>query len=129
MIQLQVLAGDCAGSDRIVRRFPCRLGREKDADLKLAAPGVWERHAELSLDPEAGFLLQARPEALALVNGAAAQSVQLRNGDVIELGGAKLRFWLSRVHQRTFRVREAVTWAGLVALGGAQLMLIYWLVR
>lgn len=129
MIQLQVLAGAGAGSDRIVRRFPCRIGRESGADLQLAAPGVWERHAEIFLNPQEGFFLQARPEAMAMVNGTATQAAHLRNGDLIELGGAKLRFWLSRVRQRTFRVREAVTWAGLVALGGLQLMLIYWLVR
>jgi len=49
----------------------------------------------------------------------------LRNGDLIELGSAQLRFWFARTRQKTLRLREALTWIALVMLFGTQIGLIY----
>ena len=52
----------------------------------------------------------------------------LRNGDTIDLGGARLQFWLSDTTQRGLRFREWLTWAGIAAVTLAQVALIYWLI-
>jgi hypothetical protein len=48
---------------------------------------------------------------------------------MIELGSARLRFWLAPSMQKTLRLREALTWFALSALFAAQIALIYWLLR
>ena len=54
---------------------------------------------------------QAPAGATLLVNGAtAAKSVRLQNGDVIELGAAKFRFWLAPLGQAGQRKVEIAIW-------------------
>ena len=129
MIQLHILSGQQAGRDIVVRRFPFVIGRAADAGLPLDEPGVWDRHLQIEFQRGAGFTLTAQTDALALVNGERAESGLLRNGDLIELGSAQLRFWLARSEQKSLVPREALTWAALFALFAAQVALIHWLLR
>ena len=94
MIQLEVLSGKQAGTINVARRFPFGIGRSPAMDLRLDEDGVWDRHLELRFQPESGFVLVRLADAIAFVNGAGFEHLILRNGDVIELGSVKLRFWL-----------------------------------
>ena len=127
MVQLKVLSGNTAGAEWLVRSFPARIGRSAASDFCLEGDGVWEQHLELALNPAEGFIAAAHPEALAAINGRPFQQAALRNGDVLEIGSVKLRFWLGETRQRGLRFREWLTWAafGLIAVG--QVWLIYWL--
>lgn len=129
MIQLHILTGQQAGRDIVVRRFPFVVGRAADAGLPLDEAGVWERHLQIEFQRGTGFTFTAQPDALALVNGERAGSGLLRNGDLIELGSAQLRFWLARSEQKPLRLREALTWTALIILFVAQVTLIHWLLR
>lgn len=129
MIQLQILSGKQAGRDFVVRRFPFGLGRETTAGLPLDDDGVWDRHLEIAFQRGEGFLFASRGDALTIVNGERKEQGMLRNGDLIELGSVQIRFWLARSGQKTMRVREVLTWSALVLLFGAQVALIYWLLR
>lgn len=129
MIQLQILSGKQAGRDIVVRRFPFHIGRSSDAGLPLDDAGVWDRHVQLDFQPGTGFTCVTPTDALTLLNGARIEGGTLRNGDLLELGSARLRFWLARSEQRTLRVRELLTWAGLAAIFTAQAALICWLRR
>ena len=128
MIQLHILSGKQAGGEIVVRRFPFVIGRG-EAHLPLEEAGVWERHLEIDFVRGQGFTFQARPEAGLLVNHAPAAQGLLRNGDLLELGTARLRFWLARTVQHGLRVREMLTWIALLALFAAQAALIFWLRR
>ena len=129
MIQLQILSGKQAGRDLVARRFPFVIGRAANTDLQLDEPGVWDRHFRFRFERGAGFGFDAQTDALVMVNGEQVAEGFLRNGDVIELGSARLRFWLARARQKTLRVREALTWTALFVLFGAQIALIWWLLR
>ncbi len=129
MVQLQFLTGKKAGSAESVRRFPCVIGRAADADVPVQEDGVWERHCELAFQSPDGFQLTVRPQALATVNGLAFESGRLRNGDLIELGALKIRFWLAETCQHSLRARELLTWLALAAVAFGQIALIYWLLR
>lgn len=129
MIQLHILSGQQAGGDIVVRRFPFVIGRGVDAGLPMDDPGVWDRHLQIDFERDHGFTFTVQPNALALINGDTAEAGTLRNGDLIELGSARLRFWLARSTHKTLRVREALTWFALFALFAAQIALIYWLLR
>jgi predicted component of type VI protein secretion system len=129
MIQLQVLSGKQAGLLWEARRFPVRVGRAADNDLRLEDDGVWEEHFQIHSDPHAGFNLAAHPGAIIAVNQTAAPTARLRNGDVITLGAARLSFRLSETRQRSLRLREALLWVLIAGVSLGQVILIGWLLR
>lgn len=116
MVQLRVLNGHRAGTAQTATRFPCTIGRANGDDLQLVEAGVWENHLQLDLQIPDGFRLRRLGQGRASVNGTEFDELVLRNGDVIELGAVKVRFWLAEVRQSDNRVREVLVWLGLVAL-------------
>jgi pSer/pThr/pTyr-binding forkhead associated (FHA) protein len=129
MIQLAILSGKTAGTRWATRRFPVRVGRSPDCDLQLEEHGVWDEHFEISLNPAAGFVLEARSDALVIANHQPIEHTVLRNGDLIEIGAVKLQFWLGETDQRGLGFREALFWTLILAVCVCQIALIYWLVR
>ena len=127
MVQLKVLSGKLAGTERVARHFPFRIGRAATVDFQLEEDGVWDEHLELIFDRTGGFILRSQPNALTSVNGRPIQETALRNGDSIEIGAHKIRFWLGETRQSSLRIREVLTWAGLFLVTAAQIGLIYWL--
>jgi predicted component of type VI protein secretion system len=129
MVQLKVLSGKQAGASWAARRFPVRVGRASDADFRADDDGVWDQHLTIEFHPEDGFRMRSQDGALILLNDEPAQENRLRNGDILELGGLKMQFWLAEVPQRELMVRELLVWLGVAALSAAQIALIYWLPR
>jgi hypothetical protein len=129
MIQLRILSGKHAGTTHAVSRFPCVIGRGVAADLRLEEPGVWDKHLQLDLKRGEAVIAKSLPGALARVNSQPFDSVALRTGDMIELGGTRLQFWLSPSRQRSFRAGEILTWITLAMLCLAQIVVIYGLQR
>ena len=129
MLQLKILSGKTAGTEWVARRFPVRIGRASNSDLRLEDDGVWEEHLYLELDPAAGFVAETAPNALATVNGHPLQRTVLHNGDLLELGAVQLQFSLSKTTQTGLRFREGLTWVAIAAISLGQVWLIYWLLR
>ena len=127
MIQLKILSGKMAGAVVAARRFPFQVGRAADSDLQMEEPGVWDKHLSIDFQPREGFVLAAQPEAGSSVNGAPVQSVLLRNGDLIEIGSIKIRFWLGEVEQRSLNRREMFVWVLIALISLGQIALIYWM--
>ncbi|HEX3800362.1 MAG TPA: FHA domain-containing protein [Verrucomicrobiae bacterium] len=128
MVQFKIVSGKMAGTEKVARHFPFTIGRSASADLQLADDGVWDKHLELLFDPAAGFVLNTHPSALAAINGQPFQQAVLRNGDSIEIGTLKIRFWLGETRQKSLRPREYLTWAAFVLIVIAQFCLIYSLI-
>jgi pSer/pThr/pTyr-binding forkhead associated (FHA) protein len=127
MVQLKILSGKMAGAQVAARHFPFRIGRSASSDLQLEEQGVWEKHLEINFDSTDGFILTSQPNAIVAVNGERSDQRTLRNGDSIEIGALKIRFWLSETRQYGLRLREWLTWLAIAAVTGGQLWLIYWL--
>ena len=126
MVQLRILSGNKAGTSWVTRRFPVRIGRSTQSDLQLEEPGVWDQHLKLELRRREGFLLSPQGDALAVVNAEHIhQPTILRNGDTIEIGAAKLQFWLAEPRQRGLALREWLTWTALAAISLSQIAFIY----
>lgn len=111
----------------MVRRFPFLVGRSAEAGLALDDPGVWDRHATLEFRPGEGFFVRAHEHALVSVNQEPVSEARLRNGDLLQCGSARIRFWLAALPQRSLRLRETLTWVAWAALFAAQLGLVYFL--
>jgi pSer/pThr/pTyr-binding forkhead associated (FHA) protein len=129
MVQLSILSGRATGLAVTAPRFPFRVGRTQEADLCLEEEGVWARHLEFDLRMPDGFVLRVNPAALATLNGQPVREAVLRNGDLVQIGPVKIRFWLGQVRQVDLRWREVLTWLALAFLCLAQIGLIYRLVR
>ena len=129
MVQLEKVSSKTAGAKGAAGRFPVHIGRSAGADFRLEEAGVWDEHLQIGLDPAVGFLLQVHPNALVTVNGQPVQNAVLRNGDQIELGAVKLRFWLSEARQRSLGFSESLVWAILLGVSLGQIALIYWLLQ
>jgi hypothetical protein len=63
------------------------------------------------------------------VNQEPVRTASLRNGDSLELGSVKLRFWLADPVVRTFRVGEWFVWTLVTAIAVSEVTLICWLLR
>ena len=129
MIQLNILSGKKAGTQRVARHFPFRIGRAADNELQLEDDGVWDQHLAFEFQPQAGFNLAAAPNAIVTVNAAPVQNVILRNGDTITVGSVKIQFWLAAARQGRLLVRESLVWALLIFITLGQFALLYWLSR
>ena len=127
MVQVQILSGRLAGGKLEAARFPIQVGRLDSCHWVLDEPGVWDRHCEIELSGE-DLIVRALPNALVLVNDQKVDQTPLRNGDLITLGAARLRFGFSPVHQHGQRTRETLTWLALAALCFAQIALVYKLI-
>ncbi len=129
MVLFKILSGKKAGASWAARRFPVRVGRAPANDLQLEDAGIWDEHLLLNFQPQSGFLLSTRGEALASVNGQPVQETLLRNGDTLQLGSVRLQFWLADTRQSGLLIREWLTWAAIGAICLAQVGIIYWLLR
>jgi len=129
MVQLRILSGKKAGTQWDARRFPVRVGRAVANDLQLEDDGVWDQHFELIFNRAEGFVLTARPDALVTVNHEPVQTARLRNGDSIEVGAVRIRFWLGATRQRGLRAREWFVWALIVVISVVEIMIIYLLLN
>lgn len=129
MVQLKILSGKQAGTAWAARRFPVRVGRAANCELRSEEAGVHDRHLELSFDPAEGVRLTAQPPALVSINGQAVEHAVLRNGDEIQAGSLKLQFWLNETRQHGLGVREWLIWVGIAAVTLGQVALIYWLAQ
>jgi pSer/pThr/pTyr-binding forkhead associated (FHA) protein len=128
MVQFKILSGKMAGAEKVARHFPFRIGRSPSADLRVEDDGVWDEHLQLAFDSASGFVLTSHPNAIASINGQPFREAVLRNGDSIEIGALKIRFWLGETRQYSLRLREWLTWTGFALLIAGQLYLIYRLV-
>ena len=128
MIQLNILSGKQAGNQKVVRRFPFRIGRAQGNELQLDDDGIWDQHLTLKFQPKVGFVLLVASEAIVTVNGSPVQEYTLRNGDIITIGSVKLQFWLAAGAQGSLCLREAFVWTMLALVTICQFILLYWLV-
>lgn len=129
MLQLQILSGKQAGFLWEARRFPVRVGREANNDLHLEDDGVWAEHFQVTIAPEQGFSLQAHPGALVMINQTPVQTAQLKNGDLITAGAARISFRLSATRQRGLRLREWAVWSLIAGITAGQIAFIIWLLQ
>lgn len=118
-----------AGNELVARHFPLLIGRASGSDLLLEDDGVWASHCRIDCVEGKGFILYGLENAIVSVNGQALEEVVLKNGDTLDIGGAKVRFWIGNTEPKNFRWRERLTWAGFIGVLVLQVYLIYWLAR
>jgi len=128
VVQFQVLSGADSGRTFSPARLPATVGRSASDTIQLTDPGVWEGHLRCDYGVGNRVLLTVCPDADARVDRDTFKERNLVNGDVIELGAARLQLWLSPTQLATHCTREIVTWVGLATFVLLQVILIHLLV-
>ena len=129
MLQIHVLSGTQAGQRYRIGQFPSIIGRSSSAGIRMEEPGIWEKHLSIDLDSSGAFIVKIFPGALTSLNGRSIETAFLRNGDVIEIGSAQLRVWLSETAQKTLAFREWLTWMGIALVTITEVGLVCWLLQ
>jgi hypothetical protein len=117
MLQLGVTLNRGAIQNCVAGEFPFLIGRSAKANLRLDAPGIWDVHAAINLDPESKkFVISSQGESLLLVNGIRVESTKIASGDLVQIGAAELKVMLSPAIQKRLSIREAVFWLFLAGV-------------
>jgi hypothetical protein len=88
-----------------------RIGRHRDNDIRLADRSVQRRHAVIERTPDEAFVIvdvSGKVGGGVCVNGQRTERVQLADGDVIELGRARLKFETIRSENLLMAARRPV---------------------
>jgi hypothetical protein len=87
-----------------------RIGRHRDNDIRLADRSVHRRHAVIERTSDEAFHIidVSDKDGGVRVNGQRTERVQLADGDVIELGRAKLKFETIRSEDLLMASRQPV---------------------
>ncbi|MGC8742431.1 MAG: FHA domain-containing protein [Verrucomicrobiia bacterium] len=129
MAKLSVISGKNKGLSIKLDKFPFTFGRADNADLSIDEEGVFDRHFQITHIPGDGYYIEAFEPALVAVNDLYITKTRLKNGDFIQSGNVKLRFWLAEVKQKNFIFREIIIWFWLTLLTFGQVFVIYWLLK
>jgi len=115
--QLIIENGQRAGQRVRPSDNPFTIGRDAGNDLRLVEDGVSGRHCEMRVTRAGVMIRDNRSTNGVFVNGQRVEEARLHRGDVIELGGARLRFeFLVAVPGEHWR-RTPLFWLGLLVLG------------
>lgn len=116
LYQLIIENGQRAGQ-RVQPGNTYTIGRDAGNDLRLVEDGVSGRHCELRVT-RAGILVRdSRSTNGVFVNGQRVEEARLHRGDVIELGGARLRFEFLVAVPGAHRRRTPLFWLSVLLLG------------
>jgi hypothetical protein len=121
MLQVHVTDDRGAVTSHIVDRVPFLIGRSPQADLQVIAAGVWEEHASIQM-ADVGrigrnrFVIFAVQQGLLSINGEVIPSKELKIGDEISLGAARILVSLAPASQGRLALHEIAVWTLLVAV-------------
>jgi pSer/pThr/pTyr-binding forkhead associated (FHA) protein len=113
-----------AVTQHIADSFPYIIGRSTDSDLRVEAPGIFEKHASIHAGENARFVIRAEGESFLLRNGESIRSAQLAPGDEITIGSARLLVSLAPARQKSLSRAEFVLWLLLAGVVNAEAVVI-----
>lgn len=115
--QLIIESGQRAGQCVQPPAKRCTIGRDKGNDLQLVEDGVSGRHCELQVTRSGVMIRDSRSTNGVYVNGQRVEEARLHRGDVIELGGARLRFEFLIAVPGEYRRRTPLFWISILLIG------------
>jgi pSer/pThr/pTyr-binding forkhead associated (FHA) protein/tetratricopeptide (TPR) repeat protein len=90
--RLVILNSNLAGLDYPVEKAECVIGRTEDNDIVINHRSISRNHAKIVLEGETYKIVDLGSANGVRVNGEDYGKVELRKGDIIELGHVKIRF-------------------------------------
>jgi len=90
----------------VVRRLPAVIGRRRTADVSLDTPNVSLAHAILLELEDRLFVLDLGSRSGTLLNGQRVEAAFVASGDMLEIGGERLRVVLQATNDAAAAVRQ-----------------------
>ncbi len=110
MLELLVQSGPDQGKVLRIDVLPGIVGRGSSSQAVLQGPGVWDRHAEITLGEDGRFHIRMLGDATGYRASVHEASWMLRNGEPFHLGGVRLCPGLAPGRQRPQRPAEILAW-------------------
>ncbi len=125
MFCLTVVKGTEKGKRYDIASFPFVIGNNQTAELTLSEPGIWPDHIVLELEDGKGPCVSRLGEGSLSINSEPAESAPLRNGDLLSIGGALLRFGIARPKRKSLVFQNAASWVAIAVVALCELVLIF----
>lgn len=126
MYQLTALEGENHGGRFFLGKASFVLGKNPNADLQLKEAGVWNDHVRIEVS-EREPRIRRLGEGILILNSEPTDLAVLRNGDLIQIGGAKFIFEVSPPKRRPFHVQHFLLWGMIVFIAFSEMILILWI--
>lgn len=127
MYHLAALDGKHRGNRFEIAKDSFVLGKNPHADLHLTEAGVWKDHAQIEIFDEKGPKIFRLGEGILIINSEATDIAILRNGDLIQIGGASFRFGISPAQRRRCSFPHRLVWICILFVIFAEIFFILWL--
>lgn len=116
MLELQVQSGPDQGKILKIVSVPCVIGRAPSNPVVVQGPGVWDRHAEVTLSQDGRCQIRMLGDATGSRASAHEASWGLRVGESFHLGGVRLCLGLAPGRQRPQRPAEIIAWVAFAVV-------------
>lgn len=128
MFCVTVVEGSEKGKRFDIAAFPFVIGNNTNAELTLTDPGVWPDHIALELPSgNKGPQVSRLGEGTLSVNSEPTDSAPLRNGDLLSVGAALLRFGVAPPKRKSLLLHNTASWMAIATIVILELILILFL--
>ena len=124
MFSLTIVEGRQRGQRVDLNKYPFVIGSNSDAHLKLSEPGVWSNHLVVELADNKGPALRRLGDGTVSLNSDPVEVSVLRNGDLINIGAAVLRFGLSPAKRKPLTFLNSASWTAIIAIVVLEIVLL-----
>ncbi len=97
MAKLKILTGGSAGKEFLIERLDTNIGRDKSNDIVLDEPDVSRRHMQIRRENDRYEIIDQGSSNGTSINERLISSCELKDGDLIKLGGLELAFYTEAV--------------------------------
>lgn len=124
MFCLTVVKGKQQGHTVELTKYPFVIGKNKEAHLPLSDAGVWDDHLAIELKLGESPTLRRVGEGSISLNSESIESSTLRNGDIITIGAAQLRFSSAPAKRKSLIFQSSASWIAMVFVVILEILLV-----
>jgi len=124
MFCLTVVKGKQQGHSIDIKKYPFVIGKNQEAHLRLSDAGIWDDHLAIDLTPGESPTVKRMGDGSVSVNSEPIESMTLRNGDIITIGAAQLRFNSTPAKRKSLVFQNSASWIALILVVILEIFLV-----
>jgi hypothetical protein len=124
MFSLTVVNGKQQGQSIQLTKYPFVIGKNQEAQMRLPDVGVWDDHLAIELILGESPTIKRLGEGSININSEPIENSTLRNGDLITIGAAKLRFNSVPAKRKSLLFQNGASWAAMALVVILEIFLV-----
>jgi hypothetical protein len=124
MFCLTVVQGKQQGHSVSIDRYPFVIGKNQEAQLRLSDPGIWDNHLAIELTVGESPTIKRIGDGSISVNSDPIENATLRNGDIITIGAAQLRFNSAPAKRKSLVFQNSASWIAMILVVILEIFLV-----